>query len=127
MAPEGPLRSARGRVGGKQTRNGPFCIVGDTIYWYSNIEMPWVPGYNQGNAFHSIYTYDRIRTLLKNETRRIVPGHDPVLWERHPSWIIGGENNQVAELNLADYEKSRRVKWGSQRHFTTILSNCCSK
>lgn len=93
-----------------RTRNGPFCIVGDTIYWYSNIEMPWVPGYNQGNAFHSIYTYDRIRTLLKNETRRIVPGHDPVIWERHPSWIIGGADNQVAELNLAGNEKSRRIK-----------------
>ena len=51
-----------------------------------------------------------IRTLLKNETRRIVPGHDPLIWERHPSWIIGGADNQVAELNLAGNEKSRRIR-----------------
>jgi len=44
------------------------------------------------------------------DPNRIVPGHDPIIWERQPSWIIGGEKNQVAELNLASNEKSRRVK-----------------
>jgi glyoxylase-like metal-dependent hydrolase (beta-lactamase superfamily II) len=83
--------------------------VGDTVYWYSNVEMPWVPGYNQGNAFHCIYTYDHLQRLLKGETKRIVPGHDPAIWERHPSWIISG-HNQVAELNLAGNEPSRRGK-----------------
>ena len=92
-----------------RTRNGPYCIVGDTVYWYSNVEMPWVPGYNQGNAFHCVYTYDRIRRLLKGDTKRIVPGHDPAIWERHPSWTVSGDN-QVAEMNLGVGESSRRSK-----------------
>ena len=92
-----------------QTRNGPYCVVGDTIYWYSNVEMGWVPGYNQGNAFFCIYTYDRIKKLLKGETSRIVPGHDAGVWERHPSWAPTG-GNQVAELHLAEKERSRKQK-----------------
>ncbi len=92
-----------------RTRNGPYAIVGDTIYWYSNIEMMWPPGYNQGNAFNQIYTYHRIRQTLKGETQRIVPGHDPVLWDRHPTWTVS-EVNQVAELNVAEGDASRRPK-----------------
>lgn len=92
-----------------RTRNGPFAIVGDTIYWYSNIEMMWPPGYNQGNAFNQIYTYHRIRQTLRGEVRRIVPGHDPVLWERHPTWVPK-TFNQVAELNVAEGAASRRPK-----------------
>ncbi|HEX7843253.1 MAG TPA: hypothetical protein VF469_37535 [Kofleriaceae bacterium] len=78
-------------IGGQRRGRGPR----DAIAWQTRCHRPIA---------------HRIRTLLKNETRRIVPGHDPIIWERHPSWIIGGENNQVAELNLADSEKSRRIK-----------------
>lgn len=51
-----------------------------------------------------------LRGDVKNDTRRIVPGHAPVIWERHPSWLSGGSENQVAELHLAGNEKSRRIK-----------------
>ena len=34
-----------------QTLNGTFAIAGDTVYWYSNVEQMWPPGYNQGNPF----------------------------------------------------------------------------
>jgi hypothetical protein len=44
---------------------------------------------------------------LKNETKRIIPGHDPLVWDRHPSWATAN-GNQVAEVNLRDGEKSRK-------------------
>ena len=92
-----------------QTKNGPFVVAGDTVYWYSNVEKMWPPGYNQGNAFNQIYTYRTIRQLLKGKTERIVPGHDPDMWRRHTTWIT--ENgNQVAEVNLRDGDASKQPR-----------------
>lgn len=91
-----------------RTRNGPFAAVGDTVYWYSNVESMWPPGYNQGNAFNQIHTYAKLRSVLKNETKRIIPGHDPLIWERHPSWVPR-EINQVGEINLGQSDTSRRI------------------
>jgi hypothetical protein len=69
----------------------------------------WPPGYNQGNAFNQIYTYRTIRQLLKGKTERIVPGHDPDMWQRHTTWIT--ENgNQVAEVNLRDGDASQQPR-----------------
>ncbi len=90
-----------------RTRNGPFAVVGDTVYWYSNVEMMWPPGYNQGNAFNQIHAYQRLKTVLKGETQRIIPGHDPLIWERHSSWAPQ-KINQVGEVNLGLGEASRR-------------------
>lgn len=91
------------------TQNGPFIIAGDTVYWYSNVERMWPPGYNQGNPFNQISTYQRMQRVLKRETSRIIPGHDPVMWERHKSWLIKS-GNQVAEVNLGSSEASRKPK-----------------
>jgi glyoxylase-like metal-dependent hydrolase (beta-lactamase superfamily II) len=90
-----------------RTHNGPFAVAGDTVYWYSNVEKMWPPGYNQGNAFNQIKTFLQMRDVLKNETKRIIPGHDPVLWERHLTWVTAS-GNQVAEVNLRDGDKSRK-------------------
>jgi len=90
-----------------RTHNGPFAVAGDTVYWYSNVEKMWPPGYNQGNAFNQIKTFLQMRDALKNETKRIIPGHDPVLWERHLTWVTAS-GNQVAEVNLRDGDKSRK-------------------
>jgi glyoxylase-like metal-dependent hydrolase (beta-lactamase superfamily II) len=92
-----------------RTRNGPYAIVGDTVYWYSNVEANWPPGYHQGNAFNQIYTYRTLRNVVQGETKRIIPGHDPLIWERHPTWIPR-EINQVAEVNLAQQDPSRNPK-----------------
>jgi hypothetical protein len=48
-----------------------------------------------------------MRDALKNETKRIIPGHDPLVWDRHLSWATAN-GNQVAEVNLRDGEKSRK-------------------
>ena len=56
-----------------QTRNGLFAIAGDAVYWYSNIEKMWPPGYNQGNPFNQLFTYERIRKTLSRELERLIP------------------------------------------------------
>lgn len=98
-----------------QTRNGPFVVAGDAVYWYSNVERMWPPGYNQGNAFQQIHTYVRMRDALKKQTSRIIPGHDPIVWERHKTWSTES-GNQVAEVNLREDDSSRqphRVRGGA--------------
>lgn len=89
-----------------QTRNGLFAIAGDAVYWYSNIEKMWPPGYNQGNPFNQLFTYDTIRRTLNRELERLIPGHDALLWKHHRSWLDGP--NEVAEVNLARGQRSRR-------------------
>jgi glyoxylase-like metal-dependent hydrolase (beta-lactamase superfamily II) len=89
------------------TRNGPFVVAGDAVDWYSNVERMWPPGYNQGNPFNQLRAYQQMNAVLKKQTSRIVPGHDPLVWDRHLSWVTPG-GNQVAEINLAEGEKSRK-------------------
>ena len=89
------------------TRNGPFAVAGDAVYWYSNIESMWPPGYHQGNAFNQIKVYREIRELLKNKTDRMIPGHDPQVWLRHSSWEAPS-GNQIAEVNLRSDDHSRK-------------------
>ena len=97
-----------------QTRNGPFITAGDAVYWYSNVERMWPPGYNQGNPFNQIRAYRQMQEVLKRQTSRIIPGHDPVMWDRHKTWItLGG--NQVAEVNLREDDKSRQP-YGAKLH-----------
>lgn len=89
-----------------QTADGPYVVAGDCVYWYQNIEAMWPPGYVQGNSWRLIDIYQDITKLLDGRTDRIVPGHDPELFERHDSWTAGF--NTVAELHLAAGDVSRR-------------------
>ncbi len=88
-----------------ETADGPYIVAGDCVYWYSNIERMWPPGYVQGNAWNLIDAYRRMRAAIGGEFARIVPGHDPLLFERHRSWIDG--INPTAELHLAARDASR--------------------
>ncbi len=88
------------------TRNGPYAIASDAVYWYSNVERMWPPGYNQGNPFNLLRVYRTMQQELKRETSRIIPGHDPDIWNRHPSWEAES-GNQVAEVNLRASDSSR--------------------
>lgn len=96
-----------------QTRNGPFVAAGDTVYWYSNIEGMWAPGYVQGNSFNLIKLYQTLNAELKNETSRIIPGHDPEVALRHNSWL-SPTGNSITELNLRENEASRRPHGAAQ-------------
>ena len=97
-----------------RTRNGPFAVVGDTVYWYSNIEKMWPPGYHQGNAFNQIRAYREIRQVLKQKVDRVIPGHDPQVWNRHSSWTAPS-GNQIAEVNLRSNDASRRPHVSTQK------------
>jgi glyoxylase-like metal-dependent hydrolase (beta-lactamase superfamily II) len=89
------------------TRNGPFVAAGDTVYWYSNIEGMWAPGYVQGNSFNLITLYQTLQEELKGETSRIIPGHDPEIAVRHTSWV-SPSGNSITELNLREGDASRK-------------------
>ncbi|WP_368498096.1 N-acyl homoserine lactonase family protein [Herbiconiux sp. A18JL235] len=90
-----------------ETANGPFVAAGDTVYWYSNVEQMWAPGYGQGNSFNLIDLYRRLQTELKRETSRIIPGHDPEIAKRHTSWL-SESGNSITEINLREDDSSRR-------------------
>ena len=45
------------------------------------------------------------RGVVDDALERIVPGHDPLLFERHRSWTEG--INPTAEIHLADGDYSR--------------------
>ena len=90
-----------------ETGNGPYVAAGDTVYWYSNVEKMWAPGYGQGNSFNLIEVYRTLQKELKRETDRIIPGHDPEIAARHTSWL-SETGNSVTEVNLRADDQSRK-------------------
>lgn len=97
-----------------QTRNGPFAVVGDVVYWYANIESMWPPGYHQGSAINQLRVYRQIRDFLRQKIDRVIPGHDPKVWDRHNSWLTPS-GNQIAEVNLRQGDASRRPHSTAQK------------
>lgn len=88
------------------TSVGPHVIAGDCVYWYTNVERMWPPGYLQGNTWNLIETYQKLRRLVGDDhLERIIPGHDMETFRRHRSWTAG--RNLVAEIHLAADERSR--------------------
>lgn len=82
-----------------RTKSGPYVIAGDCVYWYENLENMWPPAYVQGNCWNLLAAYREISQVLGGDVRHLVPGHDPLVFERHPSWVAG--LNKLAEINLA--------------------------
>jgi N-acyl homoserine lactone hydrolase len=66
----------------------------------------WPPGYVQGNTWNIMATYLHLKKFLKGQINRIVPGHDPEIFTRHPTWMSG--KNPVAELHVANSVGPRR-------------------
>jgi len=89
-----------------QTATGPYVIAGDCVYWYDNIEQMWPPGYDQGNSWNIIRAYREIRENLDGDIGRVIPAHEPKLFELNRSWLSG--KNDVAEVHLAAGETSKR-------------------
>ena len=89
-----------------ETENGPYVAAGDTLYWYSNIESMWAPGYGQGNSFNLIRLYQQLNHELKREVNRIIPGHDPDIANRHTSWL-SASGHAITEVNLRTTDASR--------------------
>ena len=89
-----------------ETSNGRYVVAGDSVMWYSNVEEMWPSGYTNGSTYNMLMTYGDIYEELRGDVDRIVPGHDILLFERHPSWKAGP--NEVAEVHVADWDTSRR-------------------
>ena len=79
-----------------RTSGGPYVVAGDCVYWYENIERMWPPAYVQGNA-EPDQGLSRHPRRTDDETDRIVPGHDPELFLRHPVFEAG--HHPVAEIS----------------------------
>ncbi len=88
------------------TSGGPYVVAGDTVMWYSNIEEMWPSGYTNGNTYCMLMTYGEIHGHLDGRIDRIVPGHDTLVFERHPSWKVGP--NEVAEVHVAAWDNTRK-------------------
>lgn len=86
------------------TSDGPYVIAGDAVMWYSNVEEMWPSGYTNGNTYKMLMTYGQIYEYLKGDVNRIVPGHDALLFDRHPSWKVN--QNEVAEVHVAQWDTS---------------------
>jgi N-acyl homoserine lactone hydrolase len=88
------------------TPTGPVVLAGDSVVTYANLERMWPPGYHQGNAWRLIETYEHLKDLVgPDRLERIVVGHDMQIFERHKSWVAGG--NPVAEIAVAAIDASR--------------------
>jgi len=73
----------------------------------------WPSGYTNGSSYNMLMTYGQIYEYLKGEVNRIVPGHDTLLFERHPSWKVGP--NEVCEVHVADWDYSLNPAASDQR------------
>jgi hypothetical protein len=89
-----------------QTSGGPYVVAGDAVMWYSNVEEMWPSGYTNGNTYNMLLTYGQIHEYLGGAVDRIVPGHDSLVFDRHPSWLVGP--NEVCEVHVAEWDTSLR-------------------
>ena len=48
----------------------------------------------------------QIYEYLQGDVNRIVPGYDPLVFERYPSWKVN--DNEIAEVHVAKWDTSLR-------------------
>jgi glyoxylase-like metal-dependent hydrolase (beta-lactamase superfamily II) len=92
-----------------------WVCAGDAVYWYANVEGApqygaesgvFVPlGYGQGNQVTQLEAMNEMMQRVGGNSSRIIPGHDPTIFQRFPSRLFG--RNSVAELRLVPGEQSR--------------------
>jgi hypothetical protein len=82
------------------------------MYLYANIEGidgdgRYVPiGLAMGSQENCLLALDELMRVTGGQTSRILPGHERLLWQRHPSAQFG-DGLQMAEVCLAPGEPSR--------------------
>jgi len=71
--------------------SGVWVVPGDVMFLYANIEGTggdgrYVPiGLAMGSQENCMLALDELMRVTGGETSRILPGHEKLLWERHPS------------------------------------------
>jgi glyoxylase-like metal-dependent hydrolase (beta-lactamase superfamily II) len=92
--------------------SGVWVVPGDVMYLYANIEGVggdgrYVPiGLAMGSQENCMLALDELMRVTGGETSRILPGHEQLLWQRHPSGRHG-DGLHVAEVCLRPGEPSR--------------------
>jgi N-acyl homoserine lactone hydrolase len=92
--------------------SGVWVVPGDVMYLYANIEGVggdgrYVPiGLAMGSQENCMLALDELMRVTGGETSRILPGHEQLLWQRHPSGrYVDGLH--LAEVCLRPGEASR--------------------
>ena len=92
--------------------SGVWVVPGDVMYLYANIEGVagdgrYVPiGLAMGSQENCMLALDELMRVTGGETSRILPGHERLLWDRHPSHRFP-DGLHVAEVCLRPGEASR--------------------
>jgi N-acyl homoserine lactone hydrolase len=92
--------------------DGSWVLPGDAVFTYANLEGvdgggQYVPiGYATGSQERCILAMDQMMRTVDGRSRRIVPGHEVLLWERHRSRCFE-DGLHVAEVSLRPGDTSR--------------------
>jgi len=95
--------------------SGVWVVPGDVMYLYANIEGidgdgRYVPiGLAMGSQEKCLLALDELMRVTGGETSRILPGHEKLLWDRHPSRQFG-DGLHVAEICLRPGDASRLAR-----------------
>jgi glyoxylase-like metal-dependent hydrolase (beta-lactamase superfamily II) len=96
----------------RNASSGVWVVPGDVMYLYANIEGidgdgRYVPiGLAMGSQENCMLALDGLMRLTGGETSRILPGHEKLLWQRHPSYRYP-DGLHVAEVCLRPGEASQ--------------------
>lgn len=97
---------------------GVWAIPGDVMYLYANVEGVagdgrYVPiGFSMGSQENCMMSLDGLMKATGGEPNRILPGHEMLLWERHPSAVFP-DGLHVAEPCLRPGDRSRLPSGGA--------------
>ena len=100
--------------------SGVWVVPGDVMYLYANIEGingdgRYVPiGLAMGSQENCLLALDELMRVTGGETSRILPGHERLLWQRHPSAQFD-DGLHVAEICLGPGEPGRLPGAGDRR------------
>jgi glyoxylase-like metal-dependent hydrolase (beta-lactamase superfamily II) len=89
LAPGITLHRVGGHAPGLQvvrveTAGGPLVLASDATHFYANLQedRPFAIVHSLPGMYAA---FDRVRALAGGDDHRIVPGHDPLVLERHPA------------------------------------------
>ncbi len=89
LAPGITLHRVGGHAPGLQvvrveTAGGPLVLASDATHFYANLQedRPFAIVHSLPGMYAA---FDRVRALAGGDDDRIVPGHDPLVLERHPA------------------------------------------
>ena len=98
--------------------SGVWVVPGDVMYLYANIEGiggdgRYVPiGLAMGSQLNCMLALDQLMQVTGGQTSRILPGHEKLLWDRHPSRQFS-DGLHLAEVCLRPGDASRLAQDGA--------------